>query len=87
MEFQFDSEKDAANRARHGVSLVLGAVVLANRVGEVVDERFEYGEVRINAFGMVNDRLFVCTYTVRDRIYRLISVRKASRQERRIWLQ
>jgi len=87
MEFQFDSEKDAANRAKHGVSLVLGAVVLANRVGEVVDERFEYGEVRINAFGMVNDRLFVCTYTVRDRIYRLISVRKASRQERRIWLQ
>jgi uncharacterized DUF497 family protein len=87
MEFQFDSEKDAANRAKHGVSLVLGAVVLANRVGEAVDERFEYGEVRINAFGMVNDRLYVCTYTVRDRIYRLISVRKASRQERRIWLQ
>ena len=87
MEFQFDSEKDAANRAKHGVSLVLGAVVLANRVGEAVDERFEHGEVRINAFGMVNDRLYVCTYTVRDRIYRLISVRKASRQERRIWLQ
>jgi uncharacterized protein len=87
MDIEFDLEKDAINREKHGVSLALGAVVLENRIGEIVDDRRAYGEVRINAFGPVANRLFVCTYTVRDATYRLISVRKASRQEQRTWLR
>jgi len=54
--------------------------------GEIEDDRRDYGETRFNAFGMVNGRMFVCTYTMRGDTYRLISVRKASRQEQRIWL-
>ena len=87
MEFEYDREKDATNLAKHGVSLTLGAVVLENCIGEVIDDRRDYGEVRINAFGLVANRLFVCTYTMRNGTYRLISVRKASRQEQHIWLQ
>jgi uncharacterized protein len=87
VEFEFDLEKDATNRAKHGVSLTLGAVVLENCIGEVIDDRRDYGEVRVNAFGLVADRLFVCTYTMRNGTYRLISVRKASRQEQRLWLR
>jgi uncharacterized protein len=52
-----------------------------------VDDRRDYGEARINAFGLVEGRLFVCTYTMRGKVNRLISVRKASRQEQRTWLQ
>jgi uncharacterized protein len=87
VEFEFDPEKDATNRAKHGVSLTFGAVVLENCIGEVIDDRRDYGEVRINAFGLVANRLFVCTYTMREDTYRLISVRKASRQEQRLWLR
>ena len=57
-----------------------------NRFGQIGDERRDYGEERLNAFGLVNGRLFVCTYTMRGQTYRLISVRKASKQEQRIWL-
>jgi uncharacterized DUF497 family protein len=87
MDVEFDLEKDASNREKHGLPLALGAVVLENRVGEIVDDRRDYGEVRINAFGPVANRLFVCTYTMRGETYRLISVRKASRQEQRTWLR
>jgi hypothetical protein len=87
MDIEYDPDKDVKNRAKHGVSLLLGAVVLANRIGEVPDERITYGEARINAFGLVEGRLFACTYTMRHGKYRLISVRKASRQERRTWLR
>jgi uncharacterized protein len=59
--------------------------VLSSRVGQIIDDRRDYGEARFNAFGLVNGRLFVCTYTMRDQTYRLISVRKASKQEQRIW--
>lgn len=86
MDIEFDDAKDAANIAKHGVSLVLGAVVLGSRIGEVGDDRRDYGETRINAFGLVEGRLFACTYTIRNGTRRIISVRRASRQEQRIWL-
>jgi len=85
MDIEFDSEKDEINRLKHGVPLALGAEVLMNRIGHIGDDRRDYGEVRFNAFGLVNGRLFVCTYTMRAQTYRLISVRKASKQEQRIW--
>jgi uncharacterized protein len=87
MDVEYDTDKDAANLAKHGVSLALGVIVLENCIGAVVDERRDYGEIRINAFGPVNNRLFVCTYTMRGEIHRLISVRKASRQEQNTWLR
>jgi uncharacterized DUF497 family protein len=83
--FEFDPDKDRANIAKHGVSLVLGAVVLENLAGEIVDDRRDYGELRFNAFGIVAGRLFVCTYTKRDEVVRIISVRRASRKERKLW--
>ena len=86
MDVEFDDAKDAANIAKHGVSLALGAVVLENCLGEVIDDRRDYGETRVNAFGLVAGRLFACTYTMRNGARRIISLRRASRQEQRIWL-
>jgi uncharacterized DUF497 family protein len=86
VEIEFDDVKDAAILAKHGVSLVLGAAVLANPIGEVVDDRRNYGEKRINAFGMVEGGLLPRTYTIRNDARRIISVRRASRQEQRLWL-
>jgi uncharacterized DUF497 family protein len=85
VEVEFDDVKDSANLAKHGVSLALGAVILANLIGEVVDDRRNYGENRMNAFGLVEGRLFACTYTIRNGAHRIISVRRASRQEQRLW--
>ena len=86
MDIEFDETKDRANRAKRGVSLALGAVVLQRSIGEIADDRRDYGEIRMNAFGLVQDRLFACTYTVRGEAVRIISVRRASRQEQRLWL-
>jgi uncharacterized DUF497 family protein len=86
VNIEFDNAKDAANLAKHGVSLALGAVVLANPIGEFIDDRRDYGEQRMNAFGLVAGRLFACTYTIRNDARRIISVRRASRKEQRAWL-
>jgi uncharacterized DUF497 family protein len=85
VEFEFDPHKDSVNLAKHGVSLSLGVAVLENCLGEVVDDRRDYGELRYNAFGLVAGRLFACTYTNRGDAVRIISVRKASRQEQMFW--
>lgn len=67
------------------MSLAVGLLVLENRIGEVVDDRRDYGKERMNVFGVVEGRLFVCTYTMRAEVCRIISVRKASKQEQRQW--
>jgi uncharacterized DUF497 family protein len=47
----------------------------------VVDDRFEYGEVRKVAFGFISDRFFACVYTDREAERRVISLRKANSRE------
>ena len=83
LAISYDPEKDAANLAKHGVSLAIGHKVLANAVTTRLDNRFPYGEERFVTFGYVDDRLHVAVYTVRDDAIRLISVRKANQREQR----
>ena len=83
MELEFDPVKDQINREKHGLPLALGARVLEAPIVVEQDRLRDYGEVRLNAFGLVNDRLLVCTYTMRGEVFRIVSVRKASRQEQR----
>jgi uncharacterized DUF497 family protein len=47
----------------------------------MTDTRFEYGEDRQLAFGLIGDRLFVCVYADREAERRVISLRKANRRE------
>jgi uncharacterized DUF497 family protein len=87
VDAEFDPAKDAANRRKHGVSLTLGAIVLAHLVGEVPDPDDHGGEERWRAYGLVGLRLYVCVYTPRGDRVRLISVRKATSAEEQAWLR
>lgn len=87
MEIEFDPEKDASNLRRHGFSLDFGAVVLAHRIGEVEDERRDYGETRFKAFGLVEGVLFACTYTMRGEVFRILPVHRVREREARRWLE
>jgi uncharacterized protein len=79
--YVFDPAKDKANRAKHSVSLALAEVLFAGPHVSMRDDRFDYGEVREVAFGLINDRLFVCVYVDRDAQRRVISLRKANKRE------
>lgn len=81
MRYVFDPAKDATNRAKHGVSLALAEVLFAGPHVSTEDDRFDYGEVRKVAFGLIRDRLFVCVYVDRDMERRVISLRKANKRE------
>jgi uncharacterized DUF497 family protein len=74
VDIEFDAAKDAANIIKHGVSLDVAIIILGEPVNISIDEKRNYGEVRVNAFGFVDGRLFVCTYTMRGKIVRVISV-------------
>ena len=82
MRIAFDPGKDARNRDKHGVSLAFAAEVLAdaNRL-DVLDVRFAEVEERFVAYGTVGRRVWVCVFTVRNGVHRIISVRKANGRE------
>lgn len=81
MRYVYDPAKDRANQAKHTVSLALAEVLFAGPHVSVTDDRFEYGELREVAFGLINDRLFVCVYADREAERRVISLRKPNRRE------
>jgi uncharacterized DUF497 family protein len=49
---------------------------------ERVDDRQNYGEMRIQAVGKVGTRILFCVYTDRGHVRRIISLRYANRRER-----
>ena len=81
VRYVFDPAKDKVNRAKHGVSLALAEVLFAGPHVSVANDRFDYDEVREVAFGLINDRLFVCVYADLEAERRVISLRKANRRE------
>jgi uncharacterized DUF497 family protein len=86
VEIEFDPAKDARPSAAMA-PMAFGAVVLANRIGEVEDARRDYGETRIKAFGLVEGVLFACIYTMRGEVFRILSVHRVREKEARRWLE
>ncbi len=86
MKIEFDEEKERHNIQTRGLSFSTAALVFADpdRI-EFFDDR-GYGEDRWAVIGLVEDILTVI-YTVRedDNVYRIISARKATKKERRIY--
>ncbi len=85
MEITFDPAKDAANLAKHGLSLKLASDLDWETAAIKRDDRRDYGEVRYVAVGYIGDRLYFTAYVERDGGYRIISLRKASNREKSVY--
>ena len=85
MEIEYDPAKDEANRRRRGLPFDLAIEVLRNTVVVFEDDRRDYRERRMIAFGAIAGRLHVCVYTMRGEVYRVISLRRANGKEVGRW--
>ena len=86
LEFEWDEDKAAANLAKHRVSFLTAAEVFANEILERIDDRENYGEIRWIALGRVEAEVFRVVFTWRgDKLIRIISAQKASKDEREIY--
>jgi hypothetical protein len=86
LEFEWDEEKARANLAKHRVSFLTAAEMFANEIMERIDDREDYGEVRLIALGSVDAEVYRVVFTWRgEGIIRIISAQKASKDEREIY--
>ena len=84
---EFDPAKDEINRAKHGITLQSATGFDWETAIEREDDRFDYGEARFVAIGLIGDRLHVLVFTEGsdDDTVRAISLRPAERHEARYY--
>lgn len=87
MDIEFDPTKDAANIAKHGVSLAEADGFEWETCIERADIRYVYGEDRMTAIGYIGTRLHVAVFVDRGPVRRVISLRKANKREERIYAE
>ena len=80
METTFDPAKDEANIAKHGLSLVAFAGFDVEPIVRE-DTRFDYGETRFQALGMIGGVPHVIVFTLPGDVMRLVSFRRAHAKE------
>lgn len=83
MQFEWDENKNAQNLKKHGISFEEAQEIFDGIVFTAIDERFDYGEIREISIGAIQGVVIVTViHTERNQFIRIISARKATRQER-----
>lgn len=86
--FTWTPEKNRANARRHGITLADAARIFEGPTVEQDDDRFDYGETRVYAIGLVNGVEITVIYTDREEGERhLISAWRSEPHERRTYWQ
>ena len=88
MQFEWDDEKEKINIVKHGIDFTTAARVFKDRNRlELYDEAHSDTEDRYITIGIIDGiaYLVMVVYTEREESIRLISARKATKQERRMY--
>lgn len=80
MKFEFDPNKSASNKVKHGIDFEEAQLLWENTIvmTPVVDDR---GEDRWAVFGLIDDKHWTAIITMRENATRIISVRHSRKKE------
>ena len=87
MRFEWDEEKRLANLRKHGIDFADVENVFAEEVYTIVDDRFDYGEIRYLSLGLLFGEIIAISHTETDEIIRFISARKAEKHEQETYFK
>ena len=86
MRYTYDPMKRAANLKKHGYDFAdASQVIESSRTVTFEDRRFDYGEQRFVTLGVLREDVVVITTAETDEEIRVISMRKAERNEQEIY--
>lgn len=85
--YTWDEAKRKSNLLVHGLDFADARSVLEADTLVIEDRRYHYSERRYAAYGWLETRFVCITYTERNYGLRIISFRKATRQEAKKYLR
>ena len=83
MAFEWDEDKRIANVKKHGLDFIDAKRIFEGDIITVEDSRFAYGEQRFISLGLLQGRVITIVHTENEDTIRIISARKATRNEER----
>ncbi|TEU22295.1 MAG: BrnT family toxin [Anaerolineales bacterium] len=87
MHFEWDEQKNQINIRKHGFDFADAPAVFAGVTFTFEDDRFDYEEQRFITLGMLAGKVVVIAHTERDDRVRIISMRKATKYEQKLYFQ
>jgi len=87
MKIEFDDVKDRDNRTRHGVSLSQAVKLDWDAAMVWIDDRYDYDELRMRGLAPEGTVLYFVAFVERGDCKRIISLRKATRREARLYVE
>jgi len=85
MKFEWDENKRLINIQKHGIDFVDVPAIFELDTVTVIDDRVEYGETRFQTLGLLKSRVILVVHTESKTVVRIISARKATKYEEKIY--
>lgn len=85
MTFEWDEVKAAINLRKHRIAFANAWRFEFDTALIGIDDDFAYGEERLKAYGFIGPKLYVMVYVEHGITRRVISLREATRQEKRTY--
>jgi len=87
MRFEWDEAKRFSNIRTHEIDFAELEPLFTQHTFTIQDDRFDYPEERFVTYGWMNGVLLAIVHTERENMVRLISARKATRNEQECYFE
>jgi hypothetical protein len=87
MTFTWDDKKRTSNLVKHGLDFRNARKVFDGPTFTFPDTRFDYGEERFVTMGLLDTGVVVIVHTESDHEIRIISMRKGTSSEHKIFFE
>jgi len=87
MRFEWGEMKRLSNIRKHGIDFADVPAIFEFDTVTVIDDRFEYGEIRYQMLGLPKSHVILVVHTKSEFVIRIISARKATKYEEKFCFQ
>ena len=87
MKFEWNEAKQQSNLRKHRLDFADAETVFAGATFSFEDDRFEYSEDRYITLGLLRGAVVVIAHTEREEVIRVISMRKATKNEQQVYFE
>ncbi len=84
MDFEFDEQKSISNKLKHGIDFIEAQRLWSDPERVEIPAKIS-DEVRFMIIGRIGSAIWSDIYTIRNKKIRIISVRKARKDEKEIY--
>ena len=87
MQYEWDEQKRLGNVRKHRIDFQDAVRIFEGGTLLMEDDRLDYGERRFVSLGLLQGRVIVVVHVEQTGVTRIISARKATKYEQRIYLE